>query len=76
VDATEDFAISVDGDVVMFLEAVDEVVGVGLAYYFNTEIIDDKIESGWACNVAEKSRSVASGDITIVCEVFDELDVR
>jgi hypothetical protein len=39
MDATEDFAITVNCYNVVFLEAVDEVIGVALANNFDTKVV-------------------------------------
>ena len=71
MDATEDFAVEIDGDVVVFFEAVDEMVSMGLADYFDSEVVDDKVEGDGTGDVAEKSRGVAGGNIAIFGEVLD-----
>ena len=76
VDATEDFAATVDCYVVVLFEAVDEVLGVGLANDFDTKVINNEIESCGTRDVMEESRSMTSWDIAIICKMFDELDVR
>jgi hypothetical protein len=43
MNAAEDFAITVDCYIIVLLEAVDEVIGVGLANNFDTKVIDNKI---------------------------------
>ena len=51
------------------------MVGVSLANDLDAEVVDDEIESGWACDMMEKARGVASGDVAIIGEMLDELDV-
>jgi hypothetical protein len=75
MDSTEDFAVTVDGEIVVFSKAVDEVIGVGLANNFDTEIVNDKIESGGSGDVTEESWSVACGDISRIGEMFYKFDV-
>ena len=75
MDATEDFAIAVDCYIVVFLETVDEVVGMDLANDFDAEVIDDEIESGGTRDVTEEPWSMAGRDVTIVGEMLDEFDV-
>ena len=72
MDAAEDFAFTVDGDVVMLLKAGDEMVGMSLANDFDAEVINDEIEGGGTCDVAEEPRGMASWDVAVVGEVFDE----
>ena len=75
MDAAEDLAVAIDGDVIVFGEAGDEVVSVDLANYLDSEVIYDKVEGGGTGDVAEEAWGVASWDVSIVGEVFDELDV-
>ena len=75
MDATEDFAIAVDCYIIVFLETVDEVVGMDLANDFDAEVIDNEIESGGTRDVTEEPRSMAGWDVTIVGEMLDEFDV-
>jgi hypothetical protein len=76
MDTAEDFAITIDCYIIVFLEALDEVVGVGLANDFDAKVINDKIESGGTGNVMKKAGSVTSGDISVVSKMFDEFYVR
>ena len=76
MDAAEDLAIAVNGDVVVFGEAGDEVVGVDLTDNLDSEVIYDKVEGGGTGDVAEKAWGVASWDVAIVGKVLDKLDVR
>jgi hypothetical protein len=55
VDATEYFTIFVDGDIIMFLEGVDEMGGMGIANNLNAKIINDEVEDGWSCGVTKES---------------------
>jgi hypothetical protein len=57
------------------IEAVDEVIGVGLTNNFDTEIVDDEIESCGTRDVMEESGSMDGWNITIGSKMFDELDV-
>jgi hypothetical protein len=41
VDATEYFAIFVDGDIIKFLEGVDEMGGMGITNNLNAKIINN-----------------------------------
>ena len=75
MDAAEDFPFTVDGDVIVFFETVDEMVGVGLANNFDAKVVNDKIEGCGAGDVAEESGGVASGNVAISGEVLDEFDV-
>jgi hypothetical protein len=75
MNATEDFAIMGDCYIVVLLEAVDEVIGVGLTDNFDTEIVDGEIESCGTRDVVEESGSMAGWNITIGSKMFDELDV-
>jgi hypothetical protein len=75
MNATEDFAITVGCYIVVLLEAVDEVIAVGLADNFDTEIAADEIESCGTRDVMEESGSIAGWNLTIGSKMFDELDV-
>jgi hypothetical protein len=55
VDATEYFTIFVNGDIIMFLEGVNEMGGMGIANNLNDEIIKDEVEDGWSCGVTKES---------------------
>ena len=49
MDATEEFAGPVDFDfLVMVVEALDEVVGMFFANYFDAKIVDDQAEGDWS----------------------------
>ena len=76
MDAAEDFAIAIDCYVVVFLEASDEMVGVSLANNFDAKVVNDEIESSGTGDVMEKSRSVPSGNISVVGKMFDEFYIR
>jgi hypothetical protein len=71
VNAAEDQAVFVDGDVIVFLEAMDEVVSVGLADDFNAKVVDNEVKGGGAGDVAEEAWCVAGGDVSIGGEVLD-----
>jgi hypothetical protein len=75
VDATEYFTIFVDGDIVMFLEGVDEMGGTGIANDLNAEIINNEVEDGWPCGVAKESWRVSSGVVAVMGKIFDQFDV-
>ncbi len=75
VNATEDFAITVVCHIIVLWEAVNEMIGVGLANDFDTKVIDNKIESSGTRDVMEKSRGMTGGNISVVGEMLDELDI-
>ena len=71
MDATEDLSVRINGEVIVFFEALDEMVSMGLANDFDSKVINDKVEGGGTGDVAEKTRGVAGGNIAIVIKVLD-----
>ena len=72
VDAAEDLSVRIDGEVIMFFEAFDEMIGMGLADDFDSKVVNDKVEGGGTSNVAEKSRGVAGWNVAIIGKVLDQ----
>ena len=75
MDAAEDLAVTIDGDVVVFFEAINEVISVGLADNFDAEVVNNKVENGGAGDVTEKTGRVAGWNVSVVCKVFDQFNV-
>ena len=71
MEAAEDLAVEIDGDVIVLFEAVDEMVSVGFSDNFDSKVVDDKIEGGGTSDVAEESRGVAGGNIAVIGKVLD-----
>ena len=71
MDATEDLSVQINGEVIVFFEALDEMVSMGLANDFDSKVVDAKVEGDGMDDVAEKSRGVAGGNIAIVGKVLD-----
>ena len=76
MDTTEDLSIRVNGEVIMFFEVLDEMIGVSLSNYFYSEVVNDEVEGDGTGNVAEESRGVAGGYVAIVGKGLDQFDVR
>ena len=49
MDAAEELTVGINCEVVVFLEAVDEMIGVGLADDFDSKVVDDKVEGDGTC---------------------------
>ena len=71
VDAAEDSAVAVNGEVIV----LNEVIGVSLANNFDSKVINNKVENGGAGDVTEEARCVACWDVAVVCKVLDKFDV-
>jgi len=76
VDTTEDLSIRVNGEVIMFFEVLDEMIGVSLSNYFYSEVVNDEVEGDGTGNVAEESRGVAGWNVASISKVLDEFDIR
>ncbi len=76
VYATENVAIFVNGGIIMFLKSVDEMFCMSVANEFNAKVINNEIEYGGTSDMSEKARCVASWMVAVICEMFDEFNVR
>ena len=72
VQTTEQIAAPVDGDVIMFLERIDEVLRMVFTGVLDAEVINDEVEHDWASDVLEEAGCVACGKVAVSGKVFLE----
>ena len=73
--AAENLTVTVNGDVIVLFEAIDEVTDMGLTDDFYSKVINNKVEKGGVGDVAENAGCVASWDVAVICKVFDKFNV-
>jgi hypothetical protein len=62
----------VDGQGIIFLEGVYQVIGVGFGEIFNSKVVDAEDEGGSFCLVAPESWGERHRGVAVGCEVLDE----